>query len=458
MTIEQLRSKHPKFSYNHYQYQINQNQLQIQFHFQIEPNLEFTPKLSLPITETQLPEIENLVFHLGIIEAVSYWKLSCSPEFHIAAGQLNQTQIDWWTDLITHGLGEFYYQNQIDFTQANFLKLTSNTSAKQHQPLPDTPTDGQLILVGGGKDSIVTLETLKNTPDKTNLLMLNPTIAAEKTAQVAGFNQPLIVDRQLDPKLLQLNQQGYLNGHTPFSAYLSFLSLLVAQLHGYKYIIASNEASAGEANLEYKNLAVNHQYSKSFRYEQRFADYQNQYLSQSSQYFSLLRPLSELQIAWLFTQTETYDSVFCSCNRSRNQYWCGQCPKCAFVYLLLSGLIPPDRRQLIFGDEDWFERPQIQTYIQALVGFGEHKPFECVGTETESQQAAILALDNYQNHNQRLPTFLSQLVEQIRSQQPINATKIRTQIHQDWETEHRLPEKYQQLLSQRILKWKLAKK
>ena len=48
-----------------------------------------------------------------MVELVSYWKITCSPEVIVEAGVLNDRQILWWKDLYFNGLGEFFYVNDI---------------------------------------------------------------------------------------------------------------------------------------------------------------------------------------------------------------------------------------------------------------------------------------------------------------------------------------------------------
>jgi hypothetical protein len=285
------------------------------------------------------------------------------------------------------------------------------------------------VLIGGGKDSAVTAEIL---PKNGNAMLLNPTPAALKIAEAAGYKKPIVVTRTIDPKLLALNEQGYLNGHTPFSAYLSFLSLLVARAHGFKHIVVSNEASAGEANLTYLGLSVNHQYSKSYDYEKSFREYVSRYLSKKINYFSLLRPLTELQIAALFLESEKYDTAFNSCNVGRGRYWCGECAKCAFVYLVFSSLIDKTRRERIFGEKDFFENEKIKRLIKDLTGKGGHKPLDCVGSQEESRMALKLL--------EARDTERKEIIKRIKS---------------DWSKEHFLPKKYKRILKNKMtsLKW-----
>lgn len=65
-----------------------------------------------------------MIFSLGMVELVSYWKITCSPEVIVEAGVLNDRQILWWKDLYFNGLGEFFYVNDISEANAqDFMEI-----------------------------------------------------------------------------------------------------------------------------------------------------------------------------------------------------------------------------------------------------------------------------------------------------------------------------------------------
>lgn len=453
MNTNELRGKHHTFEYHNFKASRQHNNLDVSFHFSITPDIEFFPRVTIPIVESVDEDlIATFAFHLGLIESVSYWKSTCSPNMIVSAGNLNDDQVRWWHNLFINGLGEFFYKNDIDFTAPNFLDIQPNTKAPKYEPPKSAKADGDLILVGGGKDSVVTLDMLSGLNSRKNVMMLNPTIAATKIAKIAGFREPIVINRLIDQRLLQLNEQGYLNGHTPFSAYLSFLGVFTGLLQGYENVIVSNEAGAGEGNVNFLGMSINHQYSKSYEYEKLLREYAQKYLSRDVVYFSFLRPLYELQIAALFAKTEKYDSAFCSCNVSRNQYWCGECPKCAFVYLALTPFMDKERREKIFGATDFFENQAIQKHLVDLVGLGEHKPFDCVGTEEESCLAVIIALQQYHLQGIVPPQFLQNLASQLNLVKDSDKAFFLNKIQTDWDENHFLPKEYEQLLKERLMK------
>lgn len=449
--LEALREKHPRFTYESFETNKTDGHLHVHFRFLLEPDISFAPQVSIPVAEyVDQAAAKRFAFHLGLVETISYWKAACSPELVVNAGSLTEQQVSWWHDLFTHGLGEFFFRNNIDFTQPDFLSIVSGRDqVPPKSKVSSSAKAGDLITVGGGKDSAVTLETLRHIQEKNNVLLLNPTKAALKVVAIAGFTDPLIVKRTIDPKLLQLNEAGYLNGHTPFSAYLAFLGIFVGALHDYQHLIASNERSASEGSVMFHGVEVNHQYSKSLRFEKLFRDYCAKYLDLDIRYFSFLRPLYELQIAGLFAQHPEYTKSFVSCNVNQGESWCGGCAKCAFVYLSLFPFLDDERRGQIFG-EDYFEREAIQHHITDLVGLGKHKPFDCVGTEEESVLAVSLAIEKYQSEKKPMPTFLLTLKDKLGLSEDKVAQVIEGRLKGEWSDDHFLPPEYATLLRERI--------
>ncbi len=405
--IQNLRKKYPKFIYENYSYRISKNNLEIFFDFKIEPGICFRPKVIIEnIDESKLKKIgnkilNNLIFHLGLAEIPSYWKATCSPKIIVKAGPLNKEQINWWKDLIIQGLGQFFYENKINFRKQNFFKvipINSNFTRLNLVKLSKNE-DKVLVPVGGGKDSIVTLEILKKIKKDINCFSLNPTESAQKIIKIASCKKPLIIRRKTDKRLLELNQKGFLNGHTPFSSYLSFLSVILAVIFNYKYIAFSQERSSNEGNIKYLSKIINHQYSKSFDFEKKFKNYSKKYLTKNVEYFSFLRPIYEIQIAKLFSSYPKYFSSFLSCNeayktasgtKKPTKKWCGNCPKCLFVWTCLYPFIDNKKLSKIFG-KNLFQDKKLLSLMKELIGEQGIKPFECIGTKKESLLAFYLS-------------------------------------------------------------------
>lgn len=386
MNYKDLRKKYPIFVYRKYDYKIDGDDLLISFLFAIDPDIVFAPTLRFKnISQDRLASLDkavfnNFAFHLGLAEIPSYWKSTCSSKIIIEAGYLDNYQLDWWKDLILNGMGQFFYENKIDFTSPDFISLSS--TSKNSLPFSkNSSSSGVLIPVGGGKDSAVTLELLKDFP-RAAAFLVNPTKAALDTVRLSGLKEQIVVERNIDDKLSELNKKGYLNGHTPFSSVIAYLSSFAAYLYGYKDIALSNERSSDEENTEYLDRKINHQYSKTFEFENKFREYLDKYLSDAN-YFSFLRPVYEIQIAKIFSNMDKYFNVIRSCNvGQKTNTWCSNCSKCLSTYILLKPFLGPEKTNKIFG-EDLVHKPELKGTLSELIDDGKVKPFECVGTREE---------------------------------------------------------------------------
>ncbi|MDR1465222.1 MAG: hypothetical protein LBJ11_08000 [Oscillospiraceae bacterium] len=412
--FEQLRAAYPVFRYENYRVTREEDSLLLRFDFAIDGLGGFHPETRIFLGNLPLrnpldsPVLRELVFSLGLVEAVSYWKCACPPRFIVACGGLAGEDRAWWKRLWYHGLGEFFYRNGIKTDEEHFLALECSAGAS---PPAFSYQEGglSLIPVGGGKDSCVTLELLREAGRQLMGFTVNDQPARRQTFAAAGFppEQMLRVQRMIDPALLRRNAEGFWNGHTPFSAVVAFLGLIGAYLIGAGELILSNEASANEASVP--GTDVNHQYSKSFAFERDMNDYIGRRFRLPIRYFSLLRPFHELQIARQFAALPQYHDVFRSCNAgSKQNVWCGSCAKCLFVALMLAPFLPPDALWRIFG-ADLLDAPQLREDLRGLLGQGETKPFECVGTIQEAQAALCLAKASYRADGLPLPLLLREL-------------------------------------------------
>jgi hypothetical protein len=476
-----LREQHPSFRYESFRVTSTNNSLELQYHFSIAPEISFKPTLNLPLMQSGSgerlaadPLVNRLVFLIGMVELLSYWKTCCSPTIEVAAGPLSQNELVFWERLIRNGLGEFFYTNQIspniDFT----IRANPGEEVAGHSGdgLLSTNPDSVMVLVGGGKDSILTLELLREYASGRKMdltaFALNPITASLNSIQAAGYSPPLIATRQIDPLLRDLNSRGYLNGHTPFSALLAFVSSLVAYINGHRYVLASNEASASEGNVKFHEIDINHQYSKSFEFESLFREYaRNSRIP--VEYLSFLRPVNELQICALFSDIPDQHLVFRSCNReqtlaARNRAknggasgsapnrsgWCADCPKCVFTYLCLSCFLPQSELIEIFG-ADPSAQANFSNLVAELAGLSEHKPFECVGTYEE-----VLACLRYLSDNSLPRRETALAFKALLSSSSIKDSKNISELLSAWNNKHFLPSSLEKVLKDALSRIRLA--
>lgn len=407
-----FREKYKSFSYNGYSLEKTNDRIKIAFNFSIEGLCDFCPATEIDITNLDLinpfdsPVAREIIFSLGMVEAVSYFKSVCPEKIRVLCGGLSGKDKKWWKKLWYNGLGEFFYQNGIVCEEETFLEIEAPERNALRGGEPFNKSGINIIPVGGGKDSCVTAELLKSEREKNLFFTVNDQPARTECISASGYPSSSVIRtyRTIDKQLLELNLRGFLNGHTPFSAIVAFLSLYCAYITGAQNTVLSNESSANESNIA--GTDINHQYSKSYEFECDFNAYVSSNITDEIKYFSLLRPFNELQIAKYFAALPQYHEVFRSCNAgSKKNIWCCKCSKCLFVYGILSPFFEPGRLKEIFG-EDLLDKEELRADFDALAGFSEVKPFECVGTAGELRLALAMCAVKLRDRGIALPCLL----------------------------------------------------
>jgi hypothetical protein len=274
------------------------------------------------------------------------------------------------------------------------------TENRDSTALREAPPAGIAVPVGGGKDSIVLIEALKAAGIPSGLpaflVAVNETPAMARTVAVAGL--PLAsISRTISPELIRLNAAGALNGHVPITAIVSLITVAAGYIYGYDTTLMALERSADEATALIDDIAVNHQWSKSTECELSVRSVVRESVSGSIEYCSGLRSCGELEIARWFAGLEAYHSGFLSCNHAYRpgasfDAWCGDCPKCRFVFLVLAPFLDPDRLGAIFGRNLLDDPGQVEGFSD-LWALGR-KPYECVGEQRESLLAFFFLLES----------------------------------------------------------------
>ena len=435
--FDDLRKIYDTFEYRKYEMRLEDGCLFVRFRFSIPGLRDFMPEWRFPLGERDVdindPILRALVFNLGLVETISYYKAVCPEKVIIKCGTLTAAQKDWWRKLYFNGLGEFLYRNGITISMDRLVRFECATATDDAPAVlhDDKSYSGCLVPVGGGKDSVVSLEILKGEEITTYVVNENATATnvIEKCDHKKGV---YTAKRTLDAEIIRLNEEGYMNGHIPISAVFAFSSVITAYLCGFKYIALSNETSANESTVP--GTKVNHQYSKSYEFEEDFDEYIEDLIDSDIHYFSLLRPFTEAQIAAVFAaKGRDYYSVFRSCNRgSKKGIWCCACPKCLFVYIILSPFIEEEELAGIFG-EKLLDKESLDKDFRELVGLDDNKPFECVGTRSE----VVACLKDYIGKGKK-----SMLTDRYEAEiNAMNAQPLK-ELLKEWCSENSVPEEF----------------
>lgn len=343
---------------------------------------------------------------LAVTAGVSYYKTVASHDLHLFT-HASTAWHDYVTDLYDRGMREFRFQNGLDLAWEPRITFTE---ARDAQKPSERTGEGDLVTMGGGRDSLLVASMLK--PRHPTLMTVghNPIV----TLQADQLGLELCeVDRTIDPKLFDLNRRGALNGHVPVTAINSCVAIVLALLLGRKHVVLSNERSASQPTRVVRGMDVNHQYSKSWDFERQLRSLLDS-LEVPVVYFSALRHLGELDISERLAQQ--WDSLppFVSCNKGRTREnlsgvptWCTRCAKCYFVYLALAPYVARSALVDFFG-RDVLAEPADGEAVERLL-LGPNRDFECIGTAEETAFALTSA---YRGDWNDVP-WLGRLIERL---------------------------------------------
>lgn len=379
------------FIFDSYSYDPNKGEIRLRY--TLDDDIAFTEILEVPKgTFGKDPkDLEQALQTLHLAGGVSYYKTCCPKQIEVRSCALSEDQANFWNSVYENGLGEFFYENKIDFR--GLIRFPSSAPSPSPSPVPVEGSTGRsLVPIGGGKDSIVTIEKLrKDETKKITLLRMGSHPIIDELISISGL--PCItVKRKLPRKLFEMNEQGALNGHVPITAFLSALAVFIAEQQGFDEVVMSNEKSANFGNVEYLGKEINHQWSKSEEFENAFSAYIKNTIDPDLRYFSALRKMTELEIVEEFVKHPQYFDAFTSCNKNwkiaspATERWCKTCPKCTFVFALMAAHLKKDTVEKIFGGNPLEMEENAPLYKQ-LLGIEGFKPFECVGTPEETKAA-----------------------------------------------------------------------
>lgn len=395
------------------------------------------PQVDMDRYQQLKPHIDAAMDCLYWMAGVSYYKTSLAETIQFGKhnkGQVpNQRQADWLTQTWQHGLAELAFENHLPWLQ--HIKFFHAPDAKVNQSKTVDLSARSLVAIGGGKDSLVSIEAIKSMGEEATLFMVGQSAFIQSVATKTGL--PLLqIKRKVDSKLKQVNAAGAFNGHVPITAINACVAVVSALLYDFDAVVFSNERSADSGNVQLEGGQwVNHQYSKSLAYEQTWQQIIQQDIARDLLCFSLLRPFSEVAIVQKFAALKTYFPYFSSCNRNfhlsgtenQNHHWCGSCPKCAFVFLCLAPFISRKELMDIFK-KDLLADDELITLFESLLGIKGLKPFECVGEQQECRLAVQLLASHPDWHNQQQINQWLQVLPEL-NQAQIDTLMTASQAH-----------------------------
>ncbi|MCR9129983.1 MAG: hypothetical protein NXI12_10700 [Alphaproteobacteria bacterium] len=295
------------------------------------------------------------------------------------------------------GLGEFYVRNALTYPPALEIEAEEAAPALVDRPALNDPPRA-VCAFGGGKDSHVAASILAEagaSVERASVFLSDKVAARMQTMSEAPLT---FIQRTIDPRLIEISRSGQaLNGHIPITAINSVLLTLHAEAQGLDWVVFANERAASEPTMEVNGHPVNHQFSKSLEFEDALRAAFSE-AGARAEYFSILRPVSELWTAHYLAARSGALDIFASCNRNfvfagpavleEGRRWCGQCAKCVYTAVLLAPFLSLGRHAAVFQSRPLHDRANVE-FLREIAGLTDAKPWECVGERREV--AAALA-------------------------------------------------------------------
>ena len=156
-----FREKYSKIIYKNYKIVDKDECIEIIYEFEIPGLSSFKPYIVISkryILNNMIDNnlLEAIVFRIGLIELISYYKCVCPKAIVIEAGYIDQYEQAWFKKLFFNGLGEFFHVNNIKISEDDLFSFIVMGKKIEFKDVKFNGS-GNLIPIGGGKDSNVTL-------------------------------------------------------------------------------------------------------------------------------------------------------------------------------------------------------------------------------------------------------------------------------------------------------------
>ncbi len=295
----------------------------------------------------------------------------------------SQREKDFFENAYFHGLAEFRYTNGIALdtkTEIQFSAIIDDKPTRTGPASQPANINRGFVLNGGGKDGIVAIEIAKELGLNLEWFVSGDAKSRQRVVKSSPVQTLFSVQRYTDGFVKRHKKYS---GHKPMSLYVAMVSALAAYVEKRYYVIAANEYSANFSNLIVDGYPINHQYTKSYEFEvslRRLFEAEDVPVC----YFSITRPLFELQVMKIFSKLPAYHQTFLSCNVGMGEdRWCMSCAKCAFVIGAMYMYSPQSATEKWGSKASVYGRPGLLENTIELIN-PDLKPFECIGTLAEN--------------------------------------------------------------------------
>lgn len=406
-------------SFSYQNFRVGDDEQTVSFDYEIiqgDHRYQLSESLKFPLKLTSSDELNACLKALHLALGISYYKIFVSPEISHPY-RMDEAEASFWNSVWRNGLGEFLYVNELDPARLAKFKAQAGTSFTVGASVQGADTKA-LLGIGGGKDSIVAGEVLKSLEVGVSGFVMATGEQLGQTKAVAdtmGIDLN-VVERSLDKQLLELQEMpGTYKGHIPISLIFGLVGVTLAVSSNANYVVVANEASASTPRVTWQHGSVNHQWSKSFEFEQALQHYIKEHISPGVTYFSAVRQLTSVAIAKIFANYPQYFEKFTSDNyvfridpaKRPNARWSLESPKSLSSFILLAPWLPEVDMLRIFG-RNFLDEASLESLLLRLTGQEGEPPLDCVGTVEELVLSLNLAWQQAKFTGSRLAKLAQQ--------------------------------------------------
>lgn len=311
---------------------------------------------------------------------------------------------DLWSTIFRNVWGVWRYENDIpDYAGPQVIDdpIKDVGSPASVRLRPDI--GGKLLMLcGGGKDSLATAKLLEGAGVPYEAMVYSHSIYGKAQRQHDLIDSMLrhtsarrvhrgwVYDTALDSPAARVHPEYGVKRMLSAETVSSYWTALpIALQHDFERVALGVTKSTDEHNFTWEKTGeeINYLWGMSVRAEKLLHDYIRAEIAENLSYFHLLRPIYDLLVFSLLTRDQAAVTSTHSC--AQQKPWCCRCPKCIYVWMHLVAYLDDWVVDQMFR-ENLFDLPENRSFIRKMLGIEGYKPWDCMGTVSETQVAYLL--------------------------------------------------------------------
>lgn len=308
-----------------------------------------------------------------------------------------------WGTIFHHVWGVWRYENDIpDYFGPQVEGPRADRLAPAAVVLQPEGSSKLLMLCGGGKDSLATAKLLEGAGVPYEAMVYSHSIYGKAQRQhdlidgmlahtrAGRVHRGWVYDTALDSPAARLHPEYGVKRMLSAETVSSYWTALpIALQHGFERVALGITRSTDEHNFTWEKTGeeINYLWGMSVRAENLLHDYIRAEIAENLGYFHLLRPVYDLIVFSLLAGDQAAVTSTHSC--AQQKPWCCRCPKCVYVWMHLVAYLDDWVVAQMFK-ENLFDLPENRGFIRKMLGIEGYKPWDCMGTVSETQVAFLL--------------------------------------------------------------------